>query len=56
VTVPAGTFKALHITHSRWVWEEYWYAPEVKFWVKYADRTYSEELVSFHPAPEPPKE
>lgn len=53
VTVPVGTFKALRIRHSHWVWEEYWYSPEVKFWIKYEDRVYLEELVSFHPVPAP---
>ena len=54
ITVPAGTFKALRIKHAGWrgAWEQYWYAPDIKFWVRYEDPYYMEELVSFHPASE----
>ena len=60
VTVPAGTFRGLHVFEAgggaTWGWRlHYWYVPAVKGWVKLENHErgydYEDELVSWRVAP-----
>lgn len=57
VEVPAGRFNALKIVREteRRDSDEYWYAPDVRFYVKWigrrGDATFEEQLRAYHPAP-----
>lgn len=57
VEVPAGRFNTLKIVRQteRRDSDQYWYAPDVRFYVKWigrrGDRAFEEQLHSYHPAP-----
>ena len=57
VDVPAGRFNALKIVRQteRRDSDEYWYAPDVRFYVKWigrrGDTAFEEQLQAYHPAP-----
>jgi hypothetical protein len=57
VEVPAGRFNALKIVREteRRDSDQYWYAPEVRFYVKWigrrGDTAFEEQLHAYHPAP-----
>jgi hypothetical protein len=58
VEVPAGRFNALKIVRetARRDSDQYWYAPEVQFYVKWigrrGDAQFEEQLREYHPAPQ----
>jgi hypothetical protein len=57
VTVPAGRFNAWKIVREteRRDSDQYWYAPDVRFYVKWigrrGDTQFEEQLREYHPAP-----
>jgi hypothetical protein len=57
VEVPAGRFSTLKIVREtdRRDSDQYWYAPEIGFYVKWigrrGDRQFEEQLREYHPAP-----
>jgi hypothetical protein len=57
VEVPAGRFKALKILRQteRRDFDQYWFAPDVRFYVKWigrrGDSQFEEQLRGYHPAP-----
>lgn len=60
VQVPAGTFRAIRVQREGGAqeWDEYWYAPEIRWYVKWRGRRgqdqFEEVLTEFTPAGAPP--